>query len=53
MADEFLERKIEFSRDVALSKQQNEFLNKKIEDLYKQNEELTTRFEEKMGKKKI
>mmetsp|Transcript_959 Transcript_959/g.872 ORF Transcript_959/g.872 Transcript_959/m.872 type:complete len:101 (+) Transcript_959:1890-2192(+) len=31
--DEYLEKKVEYGRELALSQQQNEFLNKKIEEL--------------------
>lgn len=38
MNDEFLDKKIEYGREMALTNQQNEFLNKKIEDLQRQLE---------------
>jgi len=46
--DEFLERKVESNREIALSQQQNEFLNKKIEELQKQLDEVMKRYEEKL-----
>ena len=49
--DEYLEKKIEFGREIALSNQQNEFQTKKIADLGLQASLLTERYEEKLSKK--
>lgn len=48
--DEYLEKKIEFGRELALSNQQNEFQTKKIADLQSQMSQLTERYEEKLSK---
>lgn len=50
ISDEYLEKKIEYAREVALSAQQNEFLTKKIEDLQKQNDNVFIHYEEKLSK---
>ena len=50
LSDEYLEKKVEFNRELALSKQQNEFLNKKIEELQKQVDDVTKRYEEKLSR---
>jgi molecular chaperone GrpE (heat shock protein) len=47
--DEYLEKKIEFGREFALSNQQNEFQTKKIEDLQSQLQNITERYEEKLS----
>lgn len=47
--DEYLEKKIEFGRELALSQQQNEFQTKKITDLQGQISVLTERYEEKLS----
>ena len=47
--DEYLEKKIEFGRELALSQQQNEFQTKKIVDLQSQITLLTERYEEKLS----
>lgn len=46
--DEYLEKKVEYGREIALSQQQNEFLNKKIEELQRQVDEIIKRYEEKL-----
>lgn len=46
--DEFMIKKLEFTRESALLKQQIEFLNKKIEDLQKNIEESQKRYEERL-----
>lgn len=48
--DEYLEKKIEFGREIALSNQQNEFQIKKISDLQNQLSQQTERYEEKLSK---
>jgi len=48
LSDEYLEKKVDFNRELALSKQQNEFLNKKIEELQRQVDEVMKRYEEKL-----
>jgi hypothetical protein len=50
LSDEYLEKKVEFNRELALSKQQNEFLNKKIEELQRQVDDVMKRYEEKLSK---
>jgi hypothetical protein len=58
--DEYLEKKVEYGREIALSQQQvffqnvlaylkNEFLNKKIEELQRQVDEIIKRYEEKLS----
>ncbi|EAS03779.1 amine-terminal domain guanylate-binding protein (macronuclear) [Tetrahymena thermophila SB210] len=47
-SDEQIQQKIEFSREIALSNQRNEFLSKKNEDLARQNETLIQHYEEKL-----
>eukprot|EP01017_Pseudomicrothorax_dubius_P004498 TRINITY_DN1091_c0_g1_i1.p1 TRINITY_DN1091_c0_g1~~TRINITY_DN1091_c0_g1_i1.p1 ORF type:complete len:1158 (-),score=548.27 TRINITY_DN1091_c0_g1_i1:121-3594(-) len=46
--DEYLEKKIEYGRDLALSQQQIEFQNRKITELQKSVEDMITRYEEKL-----
>jgi chromosome segregation ATPase len=48
VSDEYLEKKVDYGRELALSQQQNEFLNKKIEELQKQIDEIIKRYEEKL-----
>lgn len=50
ISDELLEKKIDFGREVALAKQQNEFLSKRLEDYQRQNDGLIDRYEEKLSK---
>jgi chromosome segregation ATPase len=50
LSDELLEKKIDFGREVALAKQQNEFLSKRLEDYQRQNDGLIDRYEEKLSK---
>lgn len=46
--DEFMIKKLEFTRENALLKQQIEFLNKKIDELTKGNDDAQKRYEEKL-----
>ena len=50
IADELMERKIEFAREIALERQQGEFLRRKVEELQKQNDNVFGMYEEKMSK---
>lgn len=51
--DEYLEKKIEYGRELALVQQQNEFQLKKIEDLQRTLETQSSRFEEKLKLQKV
>jgi chromosome segregation ATPase len=50
--DEYMEKKVEFGRELALNSQQNEFLKKKIDELKRQHEELSEKHDEKSKSQK-
>ena len=49
VSDEYLEKKVEFNRELALSKQQNEFMTKRITELQKQVDDGSKRYEEQIS----
>ena len=48
ISEEFMEKKIEYGRNVALAQQQNEFYSKRIEELQKQVDESNRKIEDKL-----
>jgi len=46
--DDFMVKKLEFTRESALLKQQIEFLNKKIDELHKSNEDGANKYEDRL-----
>lgn len=53
LSDEFMQKKLDDGREIALNKQRLEFQERKIDEQQKQIDEATARFEERMAQQKI